>query len=365
MGRAACGLLALLAFGVARPVGAENRVASNLSLYSDDDHTDVITSVTRVSGDPWSGGTLEASYLIDIISSASIDVVSSATDRFDEKRQAIGVGGRHDFGGKTLSLNYGYSHEPDYDGHGVGASFDMELAERNATLGLSYALEISKIGRSADPTFSRDLLTHAIDVKGSQILTPWLLADFGYSLGIQDGYTAKPYRYARIGAVVPGDDGLTGVSAVPEQHPDFRMRHALYGGLKAHLGAEHAVESRYRLYLDSWGLNGHTVELLGHLGWTRSFGARLRYRFYWQNAANFWQFQYDEPREFMTRDRELSPLSAHMVGLKVFGRIEDFWVFEALQLTAKFDGFRYSYRDFPLLPHRMGFVMESGVEVVF
>lgn len=345
---------------------AENRIATNLSLYSDDDSTDVVTSVTRVSADPWEGGTVEASYLIDIISSASIDVVSSATERFDENRQAIGVGARHDFGGTVASLNYGYSHEPDYDGHGAGLGLTMELAERNATLGLSYAIELSKIGRSDDPTFSEDLVTHVFDLSGSQILTPWLVADFGYAMAVQDGYTAKPYRYARAVQVVPGDaSGLTGQVVVPERHPELRFRNAFYGGLKAHVAAETAAELRYRLYVDNWGMNGHTIEALGHMGWTRNFGARLRYRYYWQNAANFWQDLYDAPQKYMSRDRELSPLSAHMVGLKVFARVEEFLGLSSVQFTVKSDLFRYDYRDFALLPRRLGFVVESGLEVVF
>ena len=60
-----------------------------------------------------------------------------------------------------------------------------------------------------------------------------------------------------------------------------------------------------------------------------------------------------------------SPLSAHMVGLKLFGRIEDFLGLASAQLTMKADLFRYEYRDFPLLPHRLGFVAETGLEVVF
>ncbi len=363
--RLACAVLACAAF-VSAPAGAENRVATNLSLYSDDDSTDVITSVTRVSGDPWEGGTLEASYLIDIISSASIDVVSSATERFDENRQALGLGARQDFGGTVASLNYGYSHEPDYEGHGVGIGLDMELAERNATFGVSYAIEISKIGRSADPTFSEDLLTHVVDLSGSQILTPWLVTDFGYSMAVQDGYTAKPYRYARATALLPGDtSGLTGQIVVPERHPDLRLRNAFFGGLKAHIAAETAAELRYRLYLDTWGLNGHTIEALGHFGFNRNFGARLRYRFYWQNAATFWQDLYEVPQKYMSRDRELSPLSAHLLGLKLFARAEDFLGLSSVQFTVKGDIFRYDYRDFALLPQRLGFVVESGLEVVF
>ncbi len=345
---------------------AENRAASNLSLYADDDYTDVITSVTRVSGDPWEGGTLEASYLIDIISSASIDVISAATSRFDEKRQALGLAVRQDFDGTIANINYGYSHEPDYGGHGIGIGFVSELAQRNATLGASYALELSDIGRSGDPNFSQGLVTHGLDLIGSQILTPWLVSNFGYAMGLQLGYTAKPYRTAGAIQLVANDaSGLTRVVSVPERHPDSRFKHALFGGLKAHLFAETAAELRYRLYLDSWGLQGHTVEALAHLGLTRNFGARLRYRFYTQNSSVIWQDLYDQPRQYMSRDRELSALTGNLVGVKVFARSEDLLGLASVQLTGKVDLFRYTYEEVALLPQRLGFVVESGVEVVF
>lgn len=363
--RLAClALCGTVLFGAS--ASAENRAATNLSLYADDDYTDVVTSVTRVSADAWEGGTLEASYLIDIISSASIDVISAATERFDENRQALGLGVRQDFDGTVANLNYGYSHEPDYDGHGIGVGFVSELAERNATLGASYSLELSDIGRSGDPNFSEGLVTHGLDLTGSQILTPWLTSNFGYAMGLQLGYTAKPYRYGGAFQLVANDSsGLTRGVSVPERHPDSRFKHAFFGGLKAHLFAETAAELRYRLYLDNWGLQGHTVEALAHLALTQNFGARLRYRFYTQNSSTIWQDLYDQPRQYMSRDRELSTLSANMVGLKAFARAKDFLGFTSVQLTAKVDLFRYTYQDFALLPQRLGFVVESGVEVVF
>lgn len=358
--RVACAAVLTSALLFPNPTSAENRLASTISLYSDDDGTDVITSLTRASADPWKGGTVEAGYLIDMITSASIDLISNATPIYEENRQALTAGVRHDFGGAVASLNYGYSHEPDYDGHGIGGGLDLELAQKNATLGVSYALELSDIGRRDDPNYLRELTTHAIDLKGSQILTPWLVASFGYTLQLQDGFTASPYRNARVFIPVTGAE-----RGVAERHPDARTRHAIFGGLKAHLFDETAVEARYRLYADSWSVVGHTTEVVGHLGWSENWGARLRYRFYWQGQASFWQFQYDREYEFMTRDRELSPLSSHLTGLKLFGRVEDVLGLASIQLTAKFDGFYYVYRDFPILPNRLGFVSEAGLEVVF
>jgi hypothetical protein len=51
--------------------------------------------------------------------------------------------------------------------------------------------------------------------------------------------------------------------------------------------------------------------------------------------------------------------------LKLFGRIEDVGPFESIGVSGKVDLFRYDYADFPALPSRQGFVLESGLEAVF
>src|SRR5438045_4601137 len=63
------------------------RVSLETSGYHDTDHVDVITP-TLAAGltDPVGGWSLEGSYLVDAVSAASGDIVSSATPHWTERR---------------------------------------------------------------------------------------------------------------------------------------------------------------------------------------------------------------------------------------------------------------------------------------
>lgn len=357
------------------PAAAQSNAASAISLYVDDDETRVITSVTRGSVRAWEGGDLSASYLIDVISSASVDVVSQATPSFEEHRHGVTAGVTQALGDHSLRANYGFSIEigqgprhqrpaervADYVGHGVGIGGDLSLFERNTTLSADYSLELGSVGRSDDTVFERALTTHTVDVRVSQVLTRRLIGTLGWTFTLQDGYTAKPYRFARVGQSQAGGC----VSCPPETHPDRRVRNAVFVTGKHHLFAESALELRYRFYFDDWSVLAHTAEVQLHLGWTRAFGMRLRYRLHHQSGASFWEDDYDEPKRYMTADRELSPLTGHLTGLLLFGRFEEVGGLESIELYAKVDLFRYDYHDFRLLSTRLGLVSELGVEVAF
>lgn len=353
----------------------QHQGASTLSLYVDDDHTQVVTSVTRAKAEPWTGGTLTASYLIDVISSASVDVVSQATPRFEENRHALNAGVSQAIGLHTLRASYGYSIEigtgerpghkgariADYQGHGLGAGADLVFFDRNTTVSADYAIELGQVGWANDANFKEALTTHVVDLRVAQVLSRRLLGELGWTFTGQGGYTAKPYRFARVQEVLPGVCRV----CPPETHPRTRLRNAVFGGLRRHLFAESALSLRYRFYFDDWGLTAHTVEGRLHLGWSKAFGIRLRYRLHLQGAANFWQDVYSQPRRYMTADRELSPLSGNLLGLLIFRRFGRFGPASAVELYGKVDGFRYDYDDYRRLTSRSGLVVETGLEVSF
>ncbi len=372
--------LALLAGHGPASAQAPHRAATTANVYLDDDATTVITSVTRATVSPWEGGSVSAGYLIDIISSASVDVISQATESFREHRHALTSSMSQELGEHVVRASYGYSVEmgrgklpvgttdriPDYQGHGAGVGGDLSLFERNTTLTLDYALELGEVGRAGDRTFLRGLTTQVADVHVSQVLSKRLLGALGWTLTIQDGYTAKPYRFARVGTLLlPEEPGSTCELCPPETHPERRYRNAALLGAKLHLFAESALEGTYRLYFDDWGLLAHTAEAQLHLGWTEAWGLRLRYRLHHQGGATFWEDVYEEPRRYMTADRELSPLTGHLLGVHAHTRTSELaWgAFDVLGAYAKVDLFRYRYHDFQALPQRDGLVVEAGLEV--
>ncbi|MCA9547850.1 MAG: hypothetical protein KC613_25775, partial [Myxococcales bacterium] len=63
----------------APPAAAENRGSARLGVYQDDNNTLVISPMVAVSAQPTEGANVRASYLADMVTSSSVDLVSSAT----------------------------------------------------------------------------------------------------------------------------------------------------------------------------------------------------------------------------------------------------------------------------------------------
>jgi hypothetical protein len=132
---------------------------------------------------------------------------------------------------------------------------------------------------------------------------------------------------------------------VPEVNPGTRLRHAL-GAEARHAFSDHwSVGAAYRFYLDDWGVNSHTVR--GELVWSADVDTllALRYRLYTQGKADHYQPAYFAPQEYVTSDKELSPLSSHRVALEL-DRTFDFPDDRLLTTTLSFAPIYFSYSDF-------------------
>jgi hypothetical protein len=71
------------------------RASSETALYTDSDEVTVVTpSIAASVEDPLAGWSASASYLVDVVSAASVDVVATATPRWSEVRQVVGARGR-------------------------------------------------------------------------------------------------------------------------------------------------------------------------------------------------------------------------------------------------------------------------------
>ncbi len=65
------------------------RASTEVAAYADTDHVAVFTpSISGHIENPTAGWSLDGSYLVDAISAASVDVISTASGRWTEVRQA-------------------------------------------------------------------------------------------------------------------------------------------------------------------------------------------------------------------------------------------------------------------------------------
>jgi hypothetical protein len=349
--------LQLVILLVARAAFADDSFVVKTQVYTDSDHTTVVSPLVALSRDAWRGGTLSASYVADVVSSASIDVISNATKKMTDYRSEITAGLSQKLRATTIDASYIYSIENDYESHNIALGFSQDLFEKNSTIALGYTFAYNNVGRSGDQLFHRTLMVNGIGASWTQVFTKRTIGQLSYSFAYNDGYQASPYRFVPVAAA----DGST-LYKVPETDPDQRIRHAFVAALNQHIGLDSAFQADYRIYFDSWGLQAHTIQLRYFITW-KDVTLRLRERFYYQSKADFFKSRYTDLQPYMTFDRELSTFWSNVAGFKVSWRLP--WVHRALALEVKTDVFYFNYIDFLPLPYRVGGNVELGLNVIY
>ncbi|MEO6079385.1 MAG: DUF3570 domain-containing protein [Steroidobacteraceae bacterium] len=252
-----------------------------------------------------------ANYYVDAITSASIDVVVSGASQYTERREQKSLSLDYLHGKSTWSLSYVNSTENDYKAgtFSLGVSQDMFGDLTTVTLGFSQGLD--KVGSSLDPTFAQEIERRNYRLGVTQVLTRNMLLALNFEAVTEQGYLQNPYRFMRY------ENPLGGYIRAPEVFPHTRTGTAASTRLKYYLPWRATVEGQYRYYTDTWGINAHTtgIEYTQPLGrWVLSGS----YRFYRQNAANFFSdlFPFANSQNFMARDKETSGLSSDTLGIR-------------------------------------------------
>lgn len=337
---------------------AENSFDAKTQVYVDSDHTTVISPLVAISRDAWRGGTVSASYVADVVSSASVDVVSNATKRMTDFRSEISGTVSQKVRATTLSGTYVYSTEHDYASHNAAFSLSQDLLQKNTTLAFGGSFSSNAVGRANDQAFHRSLWTAGASASWTQTINRKTILQLSYSFSYNNGYQASPYRFVRVYDFEAGDV----LYKVPETAPSIRLRHAFVAGINRFLGHGVALQGDYRFYFDDWGLVSHTVQLRLLVS-IKHVTLRLRERFYYQTGVDFYRPYYTDVQRYMTADRELTTFASNLVGLKLAWRLP--FLDRALSAEIKGDFVYYRYREFPLLPHRFGGTAELGLNLVY
>jgi len=95
---------------------------------------------------------LVGNYYVDMVTSASIDVVTTASP-YTEERKQWSLGLDYLRGNTTMRVNYVSSVESDYDGETISFSVSQDMFGDLTTLTLGYALGNDLVRRSDDPGF--------------------------------------------------------------------------------------------------------------------------------------------------------------------------------------------------------------------
>lgn len=250
-------------------------------------------------------------YYVDMISSASIDVITTASP-YDEERTQWSLGMDYLRGNTTMSIGYTTSEESDFDAKTYSFSVSQDMLGDLTTLTLSYALGDDLVGRSDDPTFERENDRQHYGVGITQILTRNLITTLNFETITDEGFLNNPYRSVRY-----ADSGTPrGFSYEPELYPNTRTSNAVGLRAKYFLPYRAALEGEYRFFTDTWDIDAHTVSI----AYTHPMGPytfMAKYRWHDQTGAHFYSdlFPRAQATNFRGRDKELSPLTSSTLKL--------------------------------------------------
>jgi Protein of unknown function (DUF3570) len=319
----------------AAPGGPAAHVSLETSGYMDTDHVNVVSpSVAGGIADEVAGWSVNGHYLVDVVSAASVDIVSTASPHWTEVRHAGSVAGSFVVEPFTLGALGVISREPDYLSLTGGATLGFDLLEKNLSPYFAYSHEADSVGRHDLPhEYWKTKLVNNLQVGLTGVLGRATIGSVQWDGSFERGYLAKPYRYVPLfapgqGASVPPGASIDLVNRLrlnlrpSEQLPSARDRYAVSGHL-AHRYDGSTLRLDERLYVDSWGLLASTSELRFIIDLGRRLELWPHLRYHAQGAVSFWQRAYEAVPGpggtlgvpvLRAGDRELSPLQTIVLG---------------------------------------------------
>jgi hypothetical protein len=309
--------------------GSTKRATFEMATYADSDHITVYSpSVAASVENVTQGMSLRGSYLVDVVSAASVDIISTASPGWHEVRHAGTIETEykpHEFG---VTIGGSVSSEPDYLSYGLGFAVAQDFDEKNTTLtaGYGYGHDTASRGPTPFAVFSRIIEHSTLNLGLTQVVNKSTVASVSGDMILDSGDQSKPYRYIPmfspdVAAQVPRGASIQAVNAnrLPEapleQLPLNRQRYAVTGRLGHRFDAS-TIRLEERVYVDSWLLVASTTDARWIFDAGRRFAIWPHAHFHMQSGVDFWKRAYvsnnvngswDLP-EFRTGDRELGPL---------------------------------------------------------
>ncbi|MGB5589219.1 MAG: DUF3570 domain-containing protein [Gammaproteobacteria bacterium] len=282
------------------------------------------------------GVSASAQYYVDTITSASIDVVTSASE-YDEERTEYSLGVDWVYGDSEMAVGYSHSNEDDYTSDTYSLLVTQEVFGGMSSISMGYSHGDDVVER-VDTDFRDKIDRDRYGLGLAQVLTPTMIATLNYEAVLEDGDLNNPYRSARIlGA------------QIPERYPRTRTSQAAQLRLLKSWNRETSLNGSYQYFTDTWGIQANTFEIGASHYVDKEWLIDLSYRYYTQDAASFYSDNFDREYNYMARDKELSTFNYNTLGARVTWNIQR----ERLPLglnnasfTVGYDYMMFSYDDF-------------------
>lgn len=284
-----------------------------------------------------------ANHYVDTITSATIDVVTAASQYSEERTEkTLGADYLHD--NTTLSLSYTTSVENDFDATSVNFGVSQLMFGDLTTVTLGYAKGWDVITATGSPLFEEEANRQKYKLGLTQVITKDLLMDLSFETVTDEGFLNNPYRSVRY-LVDP-----TTSASEKEVYPNTRTSHAAAIRALYYLPYRAAIRAEMRGFTDTWGINANMAEVGYTHPYKDNWMFEVRYRVYSQTQADFYSDLFGRAGEFTyrARDKELSTFSDQAFGLGVTYEFPKYsWGFiDKGSANLFYDRIRFDYKNF-------------------
>lgn len=288
---------------------------------------------------------VSASAYMDLVSSASIDVITTASP-YDEERTQLGVGFEYLRGKVTYAAAFSNSSENDYNADTAGFSISQDMFGDLTTVTLSFSRGWDVVSRRDDAVFRDEIARRIYGVDISQIATKRLILGFAFETITEEGFLNNPYRQVRFVDPV----AALGYDYEFERYPRTRTGNAVSVRARWYLPYRAALQGDYRFYNDTWGIDASTAEVSYTHPLRDDLTLDVHYRYYMQNGADFYSdlFPRENFQNFLARDKELASMQSHTLGFGVAWEFKPSMVnfLSKAALNLRYDYILFSYDDF-------------------
>ncbi len=293
-------LIAILWICQPRAARAEDSLSYKFTSYTEDFHRIRVNSNYALAQTDFGPNTsLKIMGVTDSIAGATptgaLPLVAGGptpTGEMTDFRKSVNLDFAHQFKTVNVDLGYGVSRESDYTSHAWSVNTLTDMNQKNTRILLGYAglddtIHEPKLGWVAD----RNKKGADFIAGFTQLADPDDSLTLNVSLGRASGYLDDPYKIVST-TMLNIDPGV--YYTVPENRPRERNKFSIYLGTNSNFsGSSGALETSYRFYHDSFGINSHT----GTLRWLQNLGDNVvlepSMRYTIQSAASFYHYNLD------------------------------------------------------------------------
>ncbi len=295
---------------------------------------------------------LSGTYFVDMVSNASIDVVTSAS-KYKETRNEFDLSADYVVRDTKLTLASSLSTEPDYRARNTSLDVTQEVFGGMTTVAFGFTEGNDEVGRHGQPGFFDTTRHWQYRLGATQVLTPrWLMSVNAEAID-DDGYLGSPYRVAYVFG-----------APVPERDPRTRASRAVQLRVAGDIGSgamRQSVHASYRWFTDTWGIHANTFEL----GTSRTFaGGWLAdgfVRLYHQTHALFYSDNAASETLYVSRNRQLSTFRDLGVGAGVSKVVASVPGRYEVTVHATYELIKFHYADFTDLRSGAAYRVDGNV----